>query len=68
MTERTLFLGNKKVSVNAELTKVITRYSFALRQLQEFPDIFAVEVEMIEEAIEALSNYRRHIEKGDEWW
>ena len=64
MTERTLKIQNKEVSVNAELTKVITRYSFALRQLQEFPDVFIVETHMLEEAIEALSNYRRHIESG----
>lgn len=64
MKERTLKIQNKEVSVNVELTKVITRYSFALRQLQEFPEIFSVEVAMIEDAIEALSNYRRHIEGG----
>lgn len=65
--ERTITIQNKQVSVNAELTKVITRYSFALRQLQEFPEVFSVETHLIEDAIEALSNFRRHIEKGDKY-
>lgn len=62
--ERSIVIANKQVSVNAEVTKVITRYSFALRQLQEYPEKFSIEVVLIEEAIEALSNYRRHIERG----